>query len=397
MINSVVKYLGNFRSLSSDKAGRKLLKNEINKVSNLKDHLGKVDETSLLKALRELASWFKHNQSVMEDKGFGTFYFESGWTSSYPETTGYIVPTLLEYSQFDNKDEFESIVKDALEWLVSIQKPSGGWQSGYVHQNGDEIVFNTGQVLRGLTAGFNHFKEKKYLDCAIKACEWLVSIQNENGSFDKNVYLDRVRVYDSYVVAPMLEVYNLSKIESFKTCAVKNIEWIIREKQLDNGWFQDCDNTIHKNDKPILHTISYTIDGILDCGIYLNNSDFIEAATIPADVLLNKFHKEGGLSGRFDKDWNGSEQLITTGCAQISIIWEKLFTLTGDKKYQQGFQNMNKLLVAIHQRDTPETEDTRGAIFGSFPLWGRYESFGCPNWASKYMMDSLLFQLKQSK
>ena len=112
MIKSVAKYLGNFRRLSSDKAGRKLLKNEINKVSNLKDHLNKVDEIMLLKALRELASWFKHNQSVMEDKGFGTFYFESGWTSSYPETTGYIVPTLLEYSQFDNKDEFESIVKD---------------------------------------------------------------------------------------------------------------------------------------------------------------------------------------------------------------------------------------------------------------------------------------------
>jgi hypothetical protein len=397
MIKSVAKYLGNFRRLSSDKAGRKLLKNEINKVSNLKDHLNKVDEIMLLKALRELASWFKHNQSVMEVKGFGTFYFESGWTSSYPETTGYIVPTLLKYSQFDDKPEFESIAKDALDWLVSIQKPSGGWQSGYVSHNRDEIVFNTGQVLRGLTAGYTHFKEKKYLDSAIKACEWLVSIQNENGSFDKHVYLDRVRVYDSYVVAPMLEVYNLSKIESFKTCAVKNIEWIIREKQLDNGWFQDCDNTIHKNDKPILHTISYAIDGILDCGIYLNNSDFIEAATIPANVLLNKFHKEGGLSGRFDKDWNGSEQLITTGCAQISIIWEKLFTLTGNEKYQQGFQNMNKLLVAIHQRDTPETEDTRGAIFGSFPLWGRYESFGCPNWASKYMMDSLLFQLKQSK
>ena len=397
MIKSVGKYLGNFSKLSSTKVGRKLLKSEIEKVSNLDEYINKVDAQLLLKALRELAAWFKYNQTAMQDNGFGTFYFESGWTSSYPETTGYIVPTLLEYAQFDGNFEFESIAKNALDWLVSIQKPSGGWQSGYLHQNRDEIVFNTGQVLRGLTAGYSHFNKKEYLNSAIKACEWLTSIQNENGSFDKHVYLVRARVYDSYVVAPMLEVYKLSKIEAFKNCAVRNIDWIINEKQLDNGWFQDCDNTIHKNDRPILHTISYTIDGILDSGIYLNNSDFIEAATKPADVLLNKFRKEGGLSGRFDKDWNGSEQLITTGCAQISIIWEKLFTLTGDKKYQQGFQNMNKLLVAIHQRDTPETEDTRGAIFGSFPLWGRYESFGCPNWASKYMMDSLLLQLKQTK
>lgn len=397
MIKSVSKYLGNFRKLSSNSVGRKLLQAELNKVSHLNEHQNQVDDKSLTKALNELAGWFKYNQSVMKENGFGTFYFESGWTSSYPETTGYIVPTLLEYAQFQNKNEFEAIAKKALDWLISIQKPSGGWQSGYIHQNRDEIVFNTGQVLRGLTAGFKHFNAKEYLDSAIKACAWLVSIQNENGSFDKHVYLDRARVYDSYVVAPMLEVYELSKIETFKTCAIKNIEWIIREKQLDNGWFQDCDNTSHKNDKPILHTISYTIDGILDCGIYLQNSEFIKSATKPADILLNKFLEDGKLSGRFDKDWKGSEQLITTGCAQISIIWEKLFTATGDIKYQQGFQNMNSLLVAIHQRNTPETEDTHGAIFGSFPFWGRYEGFGCPNWASKYMMDSLLFQLKQPR
>lgn len=397
MIKNVSKYLGNFKRLSSNSAGRKLLKAELNKVSHLNELQKQVDDKLLTKALNELASWFKYNQSVMQDNGFGTFYFKSGWTSSYPETTGYIVPTLLEYAEFKNQSEFEAIAKKALDWLISIQKASGGWQSGYVHQNRDEIVFNTGQVLRGLVAGYRAFQDQKYLDSAVKACQWLVSIQNDAGYFDKHVYLNTVRVYDSYVVAPMLEVYDLSKITTFKNCAIKNIEWIIREKQLDNGWFQDCDNTIHKNEKPILHTIAYTTDGILDCAIYLQNSEFLQAATKPADILLKKFLKEGKLLGRFDKHWEGSEQLITTGCAQISIIWQKLFVLTGNKKYQQGFQNMNQLLVAIHQRNVPETKDTRGAIFGSFPFWGRYESFGCPNWASKYMMDSLLFQLKQPK
>ena len=396
MIGSIVKYLGNFSKLSFNKTGRQLLIHELDKLSNLEDHVKRVDEKTLVKALRELADWFKHNQTQMADDGFGTFYFETGWTSSYPETTGYIVPSLLEFSKFVNNPEFETIAKNALDWLLTIQKSSGGWQSGYVHQNKDEIVFNTGQVLRGLVAGYKHFNEQNYLDSAIKACEWLVAIQNENGSFDKHVYLDRVRVYDSYVVAPMLDVYDLCKIESFKTSAIKNIAWIIREKQTENGWFADCDNTVHKNDKPILHTISYTIDGILDCGIYLENSEFIQAATQPANVLLEQFLKDGKLPGRFDENWNGSEQLITTGCAQISIIWEKLYGLTKDEKYKTGFENMNQLLVAIHQRNVSETKNTKGAIFGSFPLWGRYESFGCPNWASKYLMDSLLFQLKMN-
>lgn len=394
MIDSVAKYLGNFKKLASTKVGRKLLMSEVNKQTYLNAYQERINDELLLKALRETASWFKYNQSIMEDDGFGTYYLESGWTSSYPETTGYIVPTLLEFAAFDEKPEFGEISKKALDWLVSIQKLSGGWQSGYVHQNSDEIVFNTGQVLRGLAAGYKSFQDQKYLDSAIKACHWLVSIQNEEGYFDKHVYLDRIRVYDSYVVAPMLEIYELSKEESFKEAAIKNIQWIINSKQHENGWFEDCDNTVHKNDRPILHTISYTVDGILDCGLYLKNETFIAAAKKTADVLLDRFLRDGTLPGRFDKNWKGSEQLITTGCAQIAIVWEKLFTHTGDDKYKNGFTRMNALLVAIHQRSVFETEDTRGAIFGSFPFWGRYESFGCPNWASKYLMDSLLFQLK---
>jgi len=29
-------------------------------------------------------------------------------------------------------------------------------------------------------------------------------------------------------------------------------------------------------------------------------------------------------------------------------------------------------------------------------MWGRYESFGLPNWATKYMVDSLMNELNWS-
>lgn len=375
------------------RVGRKLIMSEVNKITYLKAYASKVDDNTKLKVLRETFNWFFYNQSVMKDDGLGTYRVCEGWTSSYPETTGYIVPSLIAYYHREGNSIARDTARRALNWLVSIQKPSGGWQSGYVDQNKDEIVFNTGQVIRGMVAGYKEFDDLAYLKSAVAACRWLTSIQHEDGYFDQHVFMNSTRVYESYSVAPMLEVWKITNNDSYKECAEKCIDWIIQHKQLDNGWFEDCDNTLHKNDKPILHTIAYTIDGILDCGIMLDREDYIKAAVKPTKILLHYFLDHNTLPGRWDRNWNGSEALITTGCAQMAIIWSKLYDLTGDVQYQKGHLEMNALLSAIHQRHVLGEKDTRGAIFGSFPFWGRYESFSCPNWASKYLVDALMLDI----
>src|SRR5688572_28512444 len=72
--------------------------------------------------------------------GMGTYYITDGWTSPYPETTGYIIPTLSRYAYYfpGQKSAIHQHILDAADWLVKIQKPSGGWQSGYIHQNRTE-------------------------------------------------------------------------------------------------------------------------------------------------------------------------------------------------------------------------------------------------------------------
>ena len=74
--------------------------------------------------------------------------------------------------------------KRALDWLLTIQKPSGGWQSGYIQENKAEIVFNTAQVVRGMIKGYHYFEDLKYLKAAVAACRWLCDIQNENGTYE---------------------------------------------------------------------------------------------------------------------------------------------------------------------------------------------------------------------
>ena len=147
-------------------------------------------------------------------------------------------------------------------------------------------MFNTGQVIRGLHNVYKYTNDPKYLDSAAKACDWLCEIQEDEGFWKRNAFMNVARVYDSYVDAPLLLIYNITGKETYKEKAIKNLDWILENKQFENGWFDDCDNTIKKNDKPILHTIAYTIDGILDCGILLNDHKLINAAKKSADKLF---------------------------------------------------------------------------------------------------------------
>ena len=350
------------------------------------------NEDERAQALEKAVQWLLHSQNSMKDDGVGSYHLIRKWTSSYIETTGYIIPSLLSYGISKNNNEIINKAILAADWLIKVQKDSGGWQGECLEDKRPEVVFNTGQVIRGMHSVYKYTNDSKYLNSAIKACDWLCSIQEPEGYWKKNAFMNVPRVYDSYVDAPLLMMYQITGKEIYKVKAIKNLNWIIEKKQLINGWFEDCDNTIKRNNKPILHTISYTIDGILDCGILLNDKKIIDAAVKSADKLFDIFNKNKFLKGRFDADWNGSEYTITTGCAQIAIIWMKLYKLTNNIQYLNAALKMNDTLIFIQDRNINESSNTKGAMPGSFPIWGKYEPFCFPNWATKYFVDSLYLE-----
>ena len=103
------------------------------------------------------------------------------------------------------------------------------------------------------------------------------------------------------------------------------------------------------------------------------------------------------MHGRYDKRWHGSEAFIPTGGAQLSILWHKI-ARADIKAYwaEEARGSMNVLLSVIATSGARTAPDVGGALQGSFPMWGRYESFGLPNWATKYMVDSLMNELNWS-
>lgn len=389
MINSIGIYAKCFLHAPFKKDARIILSSDLFSHSGLDSCTMSEKQTALNLAV----DWLCVAQDEMADDGFGSFHLIDGWGASYPETSGYIICSLLEYAKEKKQTEILKRCVKCADWLLSIQKETGGWQSMTVSYNRPEVVFNTGQVIRGLYAVYIETQNEKYLNACNKAIDWLCKIQESDGAWRKHAYMDLERVYDSYVDAPILKISAKTKNKAHWSMAIKNLNWIVDHKQDVNGWFSDCDNTIHKNDRPILHTIAYTIDGLLDSSIYTSDKKFFNAAKKPAEKLLHIFLNEGKLAGRYNAEWLGSESTILTGCAQISVCWLKIYQESNEEKYLNGAEKMNSFLVAAQRRTVKGTKNTKGAITGSYPVWGRYENFSCPNWATKYFLDAVLLEL----
>ena len=108
------------------------------------------DEDHLLAA----AAWLERAQDATRDGGVsGRYKLATGWTSSYPETTGYIIPTFLDLRRDIERRALSRESTTAVEFLVgySFRKalfPPESQRESYKAR----LHFNTAQIMHGLQA-----------------------------------------------------------------------------------------------------------------------------------------------------------------------------------------------------------------------------------------------------
>ncbi|MBK8341741.1 MAG: glycoside hydrolase family 127 protein [Flavobacteriales bacterium] len=342
-----------------------------------------------MEGLHAAADYLTRAQDAGTDAGLGSYHMVDGWGASYPETTGYALPTLLAMSGRLQRHELKERAVRAAQWLLEVQHPDGGWAGGRIGEGRPSIVFNTAQVIRGLLAVHQISGDATLLDGAVRAGRWLVSVQELDGAWRNHNFLGVERTYDTYVDAPLLALYEVTGDPRLKGAAVRNLERVLSH-QSTNGWFANADNTLAHNDRPITHTLAYTLDGLIECGERLVDARWIDAAERPARALLDLFLLHGGLHGRYDAQWHGTELPLTTGGAQLAIVWSRLHSAGRQGPFREGALRMAGWLCGVQRSSANGPVASRGALPGSFPLWGRYEKFAFPNWATKYTADALL-------
>jgi Prenyltransferase and squalene oxidase repeat len=140
--------------------------------------------------LRAAAQWLAAAQDSQSDGGVaGRYRLDRGWTSSYPETTGYIMPTFLALSRALPQDGFRNRAERAVQFLLSVQLPEGGFPGLEIADNRSApSAFNTGQILHGLTAWHRETGDEEVRVAADRAVRWLWSIQSPDGAFRRYTY-----------------------------------------------------------------------------------------------------------------------------------------------------------------------------------------------------------------
>jgi rhamnogalacturonyl hydrolase YesR len=336
--------------------------------------------------------WLKYSQDLVGSGGVGCYEFYR-WTKGYPEVTGYIIPTFWDaYHLLGEKDFRERAIKMA-NWELEIQKIDGGWEGFYEGDGQSSVVFNSGQVLRGLIRTYQETGEQKYLSAAVRGADWIVNTQDADGSWTSTNFKQMKRVYDSYVAAPLAELYKITLNEKYRESSIKNCEFVLGH-QHENGWFDLCDNTLLNNEAPVTHTLAYTIDGLIEVGQHLEDDRFIQAGKKAADALLHKAEILPLLFARFDKKWKSRANYVcNTGNAQLGIIFMKLFEMTGELRYMNTALKMADFLAYVQNLNSVG-KFRNGGITGSYPVWGMYCPFKYPSWATKYYTD-LLFSLNK--
>ncbi len=364
------------------------------KVESFRDATGRPStDPGIEPAIEAGIDWLcrAQDRSTTADGGAARHYsLIDGWGPSYPETTGYIVTTLLDHARVSGDAAIRERARRMLDWLVSIQFPEGGFQGGQI---GDEpvvpVTFNTGQILLGLAAGAAEWE--RFREPMTRAADWLVATQDPDGCWRKHptpFAHPGEKAYETHVAWGLLEAARLDNGRSYGEAALAQVDWALSH-QTDNGWFDKC--CLSQPSRPLTHTLGYVLRGVVEAFRFGRDPKYLEASTRTADGLLTAIGDDGYLPGRLDTVWGAAaDYACLTGIVQIAHCWLLLYRETGNDRYRDAGFAANGYVRRRVRIDGPL--DTLGGVKGSYPVHGAYGTHEYLNWAAKFFVDANLLE-----
>lgn len=345
-------------------------------------------------SVRHALDWIARAQDNTASRDDGVardFSLINGWAPSYPETTGYIVPTLLECGARLKDAQLTDRARRMLDWLVSIQFPEGGFQGGVVTATPRvPVTFNTGQILMGLAAGTRVLGDA-YRDPMRRAADWLANSQDADGCWRKHrtpFAKSSDKAYETHVSWGLYEAARAEPNDAWVQAANRQVRWAMT-KQRPNGWF--AENCLTEPERPLTHTIGYVLRGVLEAYRFTGDADFLDAAVRCGRGVQGALASDGRLPGRIDSQWRGAvDWVCLTGSVQIAHCWLLLSLITGDRAFAESAYKANAFVRRSIRTDG--APGVVGGVKGSLPCDGGYLTWELPNWAAKFHIDAQLLE-----
>jgi hypothetical protein len=348
-----------------------------------------------------VVEWILRAQRATPDDGVAHSFDVATrrWLPSYPETTGYIICSLLRAAQagIADRDTLHAAATGMGRWLVKVQLESGAFQGGHIGTPDPQpAVFNTGQILKGLTDLIvqNVEPSEAVKNSAFRAAEWLIGMQEPDGVWRRVVSALVTEPVGAYNVRTAWALARYGKALGHRPAidaGIANGEWLVSAQTAD-GWFPHM--TMHAGTSPLLHTVAYTINGLLELGDLCQRPAFVEAAARAAERVrkLQDPHT-GAIPGQIEPGYRAAVPWTnTTANSQMAIVWFRLAELTGEPQWRPAALAANRFNKRLHDLDSWD-EQVRGGLRGSSPCHLGYGRLSYMNWTQKFFLDALLAEM----
>jgi len=328
-------------------------------------------------------AWLGAAQRAAGSGGFAhSFHLLHGWAKAYPETTGYILPSLRRAGERYSIAAVRPLIENAARWLAAVQQPDGS----FVDLAGRAQVFDTGQILHGwndLAVSLPLLVEH---DRHRRAAQWIADQQESDGSFVRHSWSGAARSYYVRVGAALIRAGRILDDENLVGAGLRNVRWTLAQQE-PNGFFRHMG---FDAGPPFLHTMIYVVEGLIDAYGDTHEEECLAAALRFTKSLRLSCERDRLPRSRYRSDFTPVDrELCLTGLAQWAGACFRLEAL-GFPAYTAPARNA---LAAVKRRQLVSNDPALdGALFGSAPFWGRYMRWSLPNWGVKFLIDAFLAQ-----
>lgn len=301
---------------------------------------------------KKAVGWILNNSVISEG-----IINNSKLRKSYPEVTGYYIPTLIRWG-------YRELAISYAKWLCSIQKEDGSW---YDTLDEDPYIFDSAQILKGLIAVRDIYPDITQVDETIKrGCDWILSCMTEEGQLKtpSEVAWGNIanELIHTYCLAPLKQAAVLYNEPRYQESANRSL----------NYYKQYFYNEI-VNFSMLSHFYAYVVEAMLDMGE-------IEIAR-EAMKNMENFQKESGAVPAYkDVDW-----ICSTGLFQLSLIWFRLGDIDrGNKAFEYACRLQNNSGGWYGSYISEENAEEINTYFPDAEI----------SWANKYFLDALYYKNK---
>lgn len=322
----------------------------------LVNHLKKPSEGAVkwLEACEKARKWIE--KYTVPDGGIVN---NSNLPESYPEVTGYYIPTLIKWG-------FLETALSYAKWLCSIQRGDGAW---YDTEGKAPYVFDTAQILKGLLKVRDRVEGA---DEAIrKGCDWILTNIEESGRLttpskgewgEAGICSELIHLY---CLSPLYEAADVYGETKYRDAAEKVADYYIIEhdEEIRNFGF-------------LSHFYAYVMEALCDIG----REELARESMKQMERLLDE---KGYVPAYRDVNW-----VCSTGMFQLAIVWFKLGDLERGSKaltYAAKLQNESGGWYGSYPvTDAPKATDRK-----EYP---DYFADAEISWAVKYFLDAVYFK-----